>query len=720
MPIGTLIIAIGESDQYTHNFRAKISRRCVRHSLIFELPWPAHKAQDVLEFPPSHLIPPRWKPFKISSIPLPSLSKKKPSEPIVPMLKHDYTAADLLPLNKPDRSALRLRAMIEMQEFMIEQLREEAWAKQLMEEEMAQQLADEKNDAERRRAADRAKREAERIRKLEEKRIQDAGKIKGSGVWSKYEMVSAEEWQRRMDEKNKVTSGTRRGGRFRTADDDAEMRQLAEAQIKRAREKAEREEERERQRREDLKRKQGSLDWMATPGAGPSNSRSLEEEAGTPERPSRSQSSDGPRRGRPPGSGKHQKKRAHEMLDRQRLEQSQEDPPNPTRLEGSSAPDRIPTAARSFAPTPAVPAAPVMTTSLTGTGFARTIHDARKEKQRSDAPRPTGASLVSTLSAMPSPGRPRAIMKITPTDFYKKKTDGIAAPAASRPSSSSTTNHSPLKKRADATSSLSIAASPSTTIPLAKDRSTADSTSKASTSKPPLTPNSSPLKLKIQISSNQKGKGPSVPAAPLEETTPGRLVVGSNSSVYIRTMVDHRTGQTNQVIELCDDDDHSVQVIGSSEDGDSDDDSIRVIDSDEFEAAIARNKATSLAKRLSKAAVSRRIRVDDSGDDEHDQAVINNDVLGEASGTASTADSLPPSPSSTSNHSYGRDAATTARNDLPGSSRRPFLIDTYRPESTHKRDRLSEEIEVSRPVLVLSPTTPRGTVKLTPCPDTNP
>lgn len=135
---------------------------------------------------------------------------------------------ELIPLareTKADRAAARLRAAIEKEEFIVEQLREAAWQRQEMYE---QALAD--HAAAQARKMEKAA--AEKQRRLEEKQRKTANKIKGTGVWQFYEYISPEVWQKRIEDKNKVTSGTRRGGRFRDVDEEEEMRKLAEEKAK--------------------------------------------------------------------------------------------------------------------------------------------------------------------------------------------------------------------------------------------------------------------------------------------------------------------------------------------------------------------------------------------------------------------------------------------------------------------------------------------------------
>ena len=183
--------------------------RCIRHAFIFSLPWPAHRAKDVQEYPPAHLITNGYVAKRISSYPLPSLAKvtrKKVSEveQIAP-----------LPDTKEQRLARHLRAQTEKEEFIVEQLREAAWAKQ-----EAKEIQ--------RSAAEEARVTAKRMRE-EEKKKRNENKVRGTGVWSRYEYVSPEEIRRRQEARSAVTSGTRRGGRFRSDAEEEEMKILAKA-----------------------------------------------------------------------------------------------------------------------------------------------------------------------------------------------------------------------------------------------------------------------------------------------------------------------------------------------------------------------------------------------------------------------------------------------------------------------------------------------------------
>ena len=193
--------------------------RCTRHAFIFDLPWPAHKGNEVQEYPPAHLIPPNYVPVRISTVPLPSLTKKR----IMPVATVDPSIAEegMLPVSKEYRAQLRLRKEIALEEFTVEALREAAWAVHVAYEESVETA---RQQVEARLEEKRLAREAKKAR--------DAEKIKGSGVWSRYVYVTEEEFERQQQERNAVTLGTRRGGRYKREDmegtPEREMREVRE------------------------------------------------------------------------------------------------------------------------------------------------------------------------------------------------------------------------------------------------------------------------------------------------------------------------------------------------------------------------------------------------------------------------------------------------------------------------------------------------------------
>lgn len=195
--------------------------RCTRHALIFELPWPAHRSQDVLPYPPPHLIPNGYIPPRVTSVPLPTLDK---------IVKKKIVDELSLPADTRDQKRARqMRARFELENFIIDQLREQAWALQVEKEESAL-------------AKQTARVEALRKR-LDGKRKRDENRIKGSGVWSRYEYLSDTEVAQREAEKHAVLTGTRRGGRFRAVEDEEEMLELAKQKARRRKTSADEREE---------------------------------------------------------------------------------------------------------------------------------------------------------------------------------------------------------------------------------------------------------------------------------------------------------------------------------------------------------------------------------------------------------------------------------------------------------------------------------------------
>lgn len=189
--------------------------RCYRHAIVFQLPWPAHRAQDVREYPPVHLIPPGYWPRKVTSVSLPSLNPvrgKKSAvepEPIEPV----YEQA-LGPESREMRRARNFRLAIEREECVLEQLRVAAWEQQETRE-LAAIAAQERRDA-----AKKAREEAKRKR--------NEGKIRGSGLWQRYEYQPVEEIEKRIRERTTVVSGTRRGGRYRQDSDEEDLARRAQ------------------------------------------------------------------------------------------------------------------------------------------------------------------------------------------------------------------------------------------------------------------------------------------------------------------------------------------------------------------------------------------------------------------------------------------------------------------------------------------------------------
>lgn len=248
------------SDQIWYNGRYfDHCQRCVRHALVFQLPWPAHKPQEVQEYPPAYLIPPGYIPPKISTVPLPSLSKNR-LPPRVNVIATSQTPPRAG--NSMEDRAHRLRKQIEIEEFIVNSLREAAWSVQ-----EAKELAQE------------AKEEAKRKKKEEKMRL-DALRIKGNGIWQRYEYVDEEELKRKQEAMWRVEPGTTRRGTVRkipqvensdgkrdkqtgkeaegtvaVINDEARAKKNEEKKRKRAEEKLKREQKmREEERRKEEKR----------------------------------------------------------------------------------------------------------------------------------------------------------------------------------------------------------------------------------------------------------------------------------------------------------------------------------------------------------------------------------------------------------------------------------------------------------------------------------
>lgn len=190
------------------------------------MPWPAHQIKDVQAYPPAHLVPNGYIPKRISTIPLPSLTKKKKEIIVVPPIveaSSSYGQGHPDRISREIRRQLRLRAEIDAEEFVVESLRVSEWNRQDAKE---QALI----------AAAEAKIEAKSARE-EAKRKKNENKIRGSGVWTRYEYISVEEARKREEARHAVTSGTRRGGRFRDDEDEEAMKELAEKKKRKEMEK---------------------------------------------------------------------------------------------------------------------------------------------------------------------------------------------------------------------------------------------------------------------------------------------------------------------------------------------------------------------------------------------------------------------------------------------------------------------------------------------------
>ena len=214
------IIVYGELSYFWAS-ATTLTKSCIRHSLIFDLPWPAHNSADVLDYPPPHLIPFGYVAPRISSIPLPSLDRtqKKQIEPapVAPQAE-----------NGTEKRARKFREDDVRELTQLEQLHEEVWMAQKTHEDYL-------------RVAEQAKIDA-RDKRLEAKRQREENQVKGTGLWQRYVYIDDEEYQRREAAKHAVTSGTRRGGRFKAAEDDEEEKKLAEEILARRRAEARAEE----------------------------------------------------------------------------------------------------------------------------------------------------------------------------------------------------------------------------------------------------------------------------------------------------------------------------------------------------------------------------------------------------------------------------------------------------------------------------------------------
>nr|ODN98688.1 hypothetical protein L204_02652 [Cryptococcus depauperatus CBS 7855] len=209
-------------------------QRCVRHALVFELPWPARRPQDVQEYPPAHLVPSGFIPRKILTVPLPSLSK-------TPRIKTPAVQQSSVAESHHEKRARRLREEIEAETFFIESLREAAWSVQ-----------------ESREAAREAK-EEERKRRREEKMRLDATRIKGQGIWSRYEYITEEEFRKKQEEIWIVEPGSsRRCASKRDTEEEIERRKRVKEML----------EQRKKNREAKKKDKEQRREWLGLAGKG--------------------------------------------------------------------------------------------------------------------------------------------------------------------------------------------------------------------------------------------------------------------------------------------------------------------------------------------------------------------------------------------------------------------------------------------------------------------
>lgn len=214
--------------------------RCTRHALVFQLPWPAHSPDKVKVYPPTHLTPLNYQPRPVACVPLPSLGPKpkKKIEPDPEAVRQELQELDLtLPTaTREDRAHWRLLAEIE---------REQGWIDHLRAMEFEWQEARDQAKA----AQEEARAAAKQARE-EEKRKKNEGKIRGSGLWQRYEVVDLDEFERKKKERDTVVSGTRSGRKFtvtkpQDVDEDEVLRE-AQARV---------DAEREREKLADIKSK---------------------------------------------------------------------------------------------------------------------------------------------------------------------------------------------------------------------------------------------------------------------------------------------------------------------------------------------------------------------------------------------------------------------------------------------------------------------------------
>jgi hypothetical protein len=113
-----------------------------------------------------------------------------------------------------EKAAMKFRRYLAFKDLQDGQLHEEAWTTQ---ETIQNQLQ----------AAEQAKIEA-REKRLEAKRLLEENKFKGSGIWNRWQYIDDAEHERREAAKHAITTGTRRGRRFKANEDEDEEKRLAE------------------------------------------------------------------------------------------------------------------------------------------------------------------------------------------------------------------------------------------------------------------------------------------------------------------------------------------------------------------------------------------------------------------------------------------------------------------------------------------------------------
>lgn len=192
---------------------------------------------DVKRFPPEHLVPINFSPPAIDRSTLPTLEKRKKGD-VAPSTAIPAIPDSSLPApTKIERAQIKLMKEIRDEDTLLEneRLRGAEW-----EEEREEAM---------RKAAEA--RELKKLQRAEAKRKREAGTVKGTGLWSRYELVDRAEQERRIAASRTVVSGTRSGRRFAAEADDAEvLRKTQEALLEELRK-----EERERQKAREWRNK---------------------------------------------------------------------------------------------------------------------------------------------------------------------------------------------------------------------------------------------------------------------------------------------------------------------------------------------------------------------------------------------------------------------------------------------------------------------------------
>lgn len=220
-----------ERYHWLHQQRFEFCERCVRHAMIFLMPWPAHRRADIREYPPEHLVPRGYLPLKISNYVLPTYlprPKLLVNNTVDLAQQHaNERAAALQQLNAlPDsREHRQARSRVndaERNEYLFSQAALRAWT---LEE-----------DKRRQKQLQAEARERAKLQRAETKRRMNEGKEKGVGVWARYEVESEQERESRMNKKYQFVTGTRSGRKIRqVSEDEAEIDELARQSLLRER-----------------------------------------------------------------------------------------------------------------------------------------------------------------------------------------------------------------------------------------------------------------------------------------------------------------------------------------------------------------------------------------------------------------------------------------------------------------------------------------------------